>query len=305
MGCQPCSQQLNPLHHSAGSETTALAPRPQPQHRDHSAGTETAAPAPRPQRQLRDQSAGSETRAPAPRPQRRLRDRSTNSETAAPAPRPQPRHRDRSASSETRAPAPRPQRRLRDRSTNSETTAPAPRPQHQLRDRSPGTETAAPVLSSQEVASPPGLEATPPLWPHSTCCSAVAGTVCSRRVCQSREGAPVAVRPPGEGTACSGGLIWKGSRKSPSGNEQNRRYGSSGQEARSPEFHPGLPRRCRGPSTRAIFCCFPRPQQGAGSEVEQPELEPAPIWDACVSGSGLTHCVTASPVDNTFFNVSE
>ncbi|XP_069918378.1 zinc finger protein 568 isoform X1 [Oryctolagus cuniculus] len=45
-----------------------------------------------------------------------------------------------------------------------------------------------------------------------------------------------------------------------------------------------LPRRCRGPSTWAIFHCFPRPQQRAGSEMEQPGFKPAPIWFASTAG---------------------
>uniref|UniRef100_G1TZV3 Adaptor related protein complex 1 subunit mu 1 n=1 Tax=Oryctolagus cuniculus TaxID=9986 RepID=G1TZV3_RABIT len=58
-------------------------------------------------------------------------------------------------------------------------------------------------------------------------------------------------------------------------------------EARNQELLPGLPCRCRGPRTWAVFYCFPRPQQRAGQEVEQPGLEPAPIWDAGSAPGGF------------------
>lgn len=61
-------------------------------------------------------------------------------------------------------------------------------------------------------------------------------------------------------------------------------------EARSLELLPGLPCGRRGPGTRAIACCFPRPLAGVGWEVGQRGLEQAPLWDAGVSGGSFTHC---------------
>lgn len=38
---------------------------------------------------------------------------------------------------------------------------------------------------------------------------------------------------------------------------------------------------------------LPSHKQGAGSEVEQSEFEPVPIWHADTTGRGLTYCVAA------------
>nr|XP_051688751.1 uncharacterized protein LOC108176651 [Oryctolagus cuniculus]XP_051688752.1 uncharacterized protein LOC108176651 [Oryctolagus cuniculus]XP_051688753.1 uncharacterized protein LOC108176651 [Oryctolagus cuniculus]XP_051688754.1 uncharacterized protein LOC108176651 [Oryctolagus cuniculus]XP_051688755.1 uncharacterized protein LOC108176651 [Oryctolagus cuniculus]XP_051688756.1 uncharacterized protein LOC108176651 [Oryctolagus cuniculus]XP_051688757.1 uncharacterized protein LOC108176651 [Orycto len=61
-------------------------------------------------------------------------------------------------------------------------------------------------------------------------------------------------------------------------------------ETRSQELSPGLPCRCRGPSTWAISTSQ---TTTIGPEEEQPGLEPAPIWDAVTAGRGLTLCAMA------------
>uniref|UniRef100_A0A5F9CRM5 Centromere protein H n=1 Tax=Oryctolagus cuniculus TaxID=9986 RepID=A0A5F9CRM5_RABIT len=82
----------------------------------------------------------------------------------------------------------------------------------------------------------------------------------------------------------------KSTSSTPDGCQQLKLRQSKG---RSQELLPGLPRVYRGPKTRAIFYCFPRPEQRAGSEVEQPELKPVSIWDVGTAGSSFTRFVTA------------